>query len=106
MNEMHTKLRLDPYRAVALEDARGRMVTCIAGIAWLTMEGDSRDIVLAPGESFMVERDGLTLIASQQASTVTLSRARARRNWWQRLAEAMARVYGPKAVRADRNWVY
>ncbi len=48
MTEMHTKHRLERYGAVALRDARGSTVTSISGTLWLTMEGDSRDIVLEP----------------------------------------------------------
>ena len=73
MTEMHTKHRLERYGAVALRDARGSTVTSISGTLWLTMEGDSRDIVLNPGASFVVERDGLTIVAAHQASVVDVA---------------------------------
>ena len=75
MTEMHTKHRLERYGAVALRDARGSTVTSISGTLWLTMEGDSRDIVVNPGASFVVERDGLTIVAAHQASVVDVAGA-------------------------------
>ena len=106
MTRLHTKYRLNPYEGLPLEDARGRVVTCVAGVAWLTMEGDTRDVVLAPGESFTIDRDGLTLLAAQQPSVVTVSVARRAQSWWQRAVYALARVYGPAAIRAVRTGVY
>lgn len=106
MSEMHTKLELGAYGALPLENARGRVVTCVSGVAWLTMEGDERDIVLEPGQSFTVDRDGLTLVASQQLSNISVSRPRPAQTWWQRVRDAIARVYGPAAIRAERGHAY
>jgi hypothetical protein len=106
MSEMHTTVRLNAYGAVPLEDARGRVVTCVAGIAWLTMEGDGRDIVLRPRESFTIDRDGLTLIAASQPGAVSVSRPRAVQRFWHRVRDAIAKVYGPAAIRSERSGCY
>lgn len=106
MSEMHATLRLNAYGAVPLEDARGRVVTCVAGVAWLTMEGDGRDIMLKPGETFTIDRDGLTLIAASQPGAVTVDRPRHAQTWWQRVGDAIAKVYGPEAIRSERSGAY
>lgn len=42
--------------------AGGRRIDCHAGTAWITLDGDPRDIVIAAGESFVVDRDVPALI--------------------------------------------
>jgi len=106
MTEMHTKHRLERYGAVALRNAQGSTVTSVSGTLWLTMEGDSRDIVLDPGASFVVERDGLTIVAAHQASVVDFARPQPTRGWLERCADFVDRTWGPGAVRPSRNWVY
>ena len=106
MTELHSKHHLGPYGGLPLEDARGRIVTCVAGMAWLTMEGDTRDIVLAPGESFTVDRDGLTLIAAQVASTVNVSCHAHATGWWARVVDFLDHKFGPSAIRSEANGIY
>ena len=106
MTELHSKIRLNAYSGVPLDDARGRIVTCVAGTAWLTMEGDSRDIVLASGESFTVDRDGLTLVAAQVPSTIVVSRKSTARGWWASVVDFLDHNFGPAAVRADTRGIY
>jgi DUF2917 family protein len=55
---------------VQLDGARGTALRVTRGVLWITLENDLRDVVLAPGDTFTVDRDGLTLIEAQQASTV------------------------------------
>jgi len=45
-----------------LRDAAGRHVGVVRGSVWLTQHGDQRDRVLHAGESFRLDRDGLTLV--------------------------------------------
>jgi hypothetical protein len=47
-----------------LDDARGTLVSALAGTLWVTQQGDLRDIVLEAGDDTLIERDGLTLIAA------------------------------------------
>ena len=55
---------------VQLDGARGTALRVTRGVLWITLENDLRDVVLAPGDTFTVDRDGLTLIEAQEASTV------------------------------------
>lgn len=68
---------------VRLTDARGVCVFVRAGTAWITEHGGIDDIVIGAGETFMVDRPGLALVAPIQGATVVISappdRARASR---------------------------
>jgi hypothetical protein len=78
---------LAPRELVKLDGARGTTLRVTRGTLWLTLEGDLRDIVLAAGDSFTIDRGGLTLIEAQNSATVCVlaryideRRARARRS--------------------------
>lgn len=51
-------------RAMRIEHARGTRLVCRQGTAWITMDGDERDIVLAPGASFVVDSDGAVTVGA------------------------------------------
>jgi len=55
-------LSLAKNQVLALPSAEGACVTSDAGIVWITQDGDPRDIVLAPGETFCLERGTPTLV--------------------------------------------
>src|SRR5262245_26171725 len=61
---------LERGRGISLRDAAGVVLTTFTGRAWLTMEGDVRDIDLAPGTAYRIERDGLTLVSALEATCV------------------------------------
>ena len=44
--------------------ALGRRIECVTGSLWVTQDGDPRDIVLAPGESFTFDQRGDALISA------------------------------------------
>lgn len=67
----HTKIwELAPREILRLDGARGTTVRVTRGTLWLTLENDPRDIVLSKGESFTIDRGGLTLIEAQTSVTV------------------------------------
>lgn len=106
MHETHSKHQVGPHHALALRDARGRTVTCLDGSAWLTMEGDHRDVVLEPGASFVIDRDGLTLLAAQRPSAVEVSAQNHPRSWWDHVVDYLDQTFGPAAIRRDLAWRY
>jgi hypothetical protein len=59
---------------VQLDDARGATLRVTRGLLWITLQDDLRDVVLAAGDSFTIDRDGLTLAEAQDA-TVACVRA-------------------------------
>src|SRR5260221_13806552 len=74
-----TAMKCDGYEKVGdlsqgellqLDGGRGTTMRVTRGRLWITLEDDVRDVVLAPGDTFPVDRDGLTLIEAQERSTV------------------------------------
>ncbi|HTT10948.1 MAG TPA: DUF2917 domain-containing protein [Burkholderiaceae bacterium] len=56
------RLQLARSRHVQVIDGRGSAMHCLAGSVWVTQDGDPRDIVLAAGESFTLDRDGIAIV--------------------------------------------
>jgi hypothetical protein len=56
------RVRLREGHYVRTEDARGWAVRALSGTVWITQDWDSRDIVLSPGESFILDRNGTALL--------------------------------------------
>ena len=59
-------------KILQLDDAEGTVIAVDTGSLWVTMESDSRDIVLAPGTRFEVDRAGRTIIAAEADSRFAL----------------------------------
>src|SRR4030095_10735747 len=53
-----------------LDCARGTTMRVTQGLLWITLEDDVRDVVLAAGDTFTVDRDGLTLVEAQPHTPV------------------------------------
>src|SRR5215212_10463158 len=67
----YTKVwELAPNELVRVADARGTTLRVTRGRLWITLEKDARDIVLEAGDSYTIDRAGLTLVEAQSASTV------------------------------------
>jgi hypothetical protein len=49
-----------------LDDAEGAVIAVESGCLWVTMESDTRDIILMPGMRFEVDRGGRTIIAAEE----------------------------------------
>ena|SRR5215831_839707 len=60
---------------VQLDGARGTTLRVTRGTLWVTLEDDLRDIVLSAGDTFTVDRGGLTIVEAQgQTSVCVLAR--------------------------------
>lgn len=78
-NELrHPLIELTAGSTLRVQDGQGRAVVVFEGLVWITLEGDRRDIVLAAGESFSVDRPGLTLVQAFRDSKLLLARAEPR----------------------------
>lgn len=64
---------------IELVDGRGISITCISGSIWITQHRDNADIVLGPGDSFVLDRPGLAIVHALAASTVRISPVEAAR---------------------------
>jgi hypothetical protein len=63
-------VRLEPGQLLDIHDGEGIEVTCVEGALWITQSHDPRDIVIETGESFTVQRSGLTLLSAPASRTV------------------------------------
>jgi hypothetical protein len=61
--------------SVVLDGADGTIITVDGGCLWVTLERDSRDIVLTKGMRFEIDRSGRTVIVAEDDSRVRFTRA-------------------------------
>src|SRR5262250_2800166 len=61
---------LAPDELVKLDGARGTTLRVTRGTLWITLEDDTRDVVLKAGDVFTIDRGGLTLVEAQAPATV------------------------------------
>ena len=93
-------LDLTAGESLDLIDAAGATLRVTRGRLWLTMEHDPRDVVIEPGDTFTIDRPGLTIAQAQAATTLCLIRrgrverraARPRRGAFDRFVDALARL--------------
>jgi hypothetical protein len=97
------ELQLGGDEVLPLADIRGRRLCCIDGTVWITLDRDLRDIFLRPGESFVVDRNGVTLLHALAPARLRLDAVAgaavpaATRGWRRALARAVARLLPARA---------
>src|SRR5258707_14198445 len=64
LNTDHARLTLQRDAITRLADARGTRVECVDGVAWITVDGESRDIVLTRGQSHVVESSADVIVCA------------------------------------------
>ena len=72
LNLERPTLSLDAGQVVALDDAEGSRISARLGTVWVTFEGSIEDVILGPGESIIVARNGRTLVQALRQSFVTI----------------------------------
>ncbi len=55
-----------------LADARGTTLRVTRGTLWVTQENDSRDLMLAAGDTWTIERHGLTVVEARGDAAVVV----------------------------------
>jgi hypothetical protein len=65
-------LALDAGQVVTLDDASGSRISARLGSVWVTFEGSIKDVILGPGESIIVTRNGRTVVQALRQSFVTI----------------------------------
>jgi hypothetical protein len=60
--------------SLVLDGAEGTIISVDSGCLWVTLERDPRDIVLADGMRFEIDRRGRTVIVAEEDSRVRLIR--------------------------------
>ncbi len=59
-----TTIDLSEHEVLPLNDADGLAVTCLDGAIWITQADDPDDVLLKPGEAFVLDRPGLALVSA------------------------------------------
>jgi len=65
-------VHLAPNSLHRIHDGEGTLVACLGAKVWITLEGDPRDVVLTAGQSFRIDRPGLTLVTAFDGSTIAV----------------------------------
>ena len=65
-------LHLAHHALHSLPDAAGVRIGCIEGTVWLTLDGDTRDIILESGEAFTTPDHRRALVYALQPSRISL----------------------------------
>ena len=97
---MLASVTLEPIALAArsvhrIENGRGMRVSCIRGATWITQENDPRDIVLASGQSAVLDRAGVAVIYAFRDAVITVGPA-----WQLPAPPAAARAAHVETVRA------
>ncbi|HEX6704735.1 MAG TPA: DUF2917 domain-containing protein [Albitalea sp.] len=64
LNARHARLSLAQDQMAQLNEACQTRVDCVAGVAWITLDGDRRDIVLTRGDSFTVDSNARVIVSA------------------------------------------
>jgi hypothetical protein len=57
-------VHLEARELLPIEDGAGLEVKCLRGNLWITQAGDTEDNIVHGGESFVLDRPGLTLVTA------------------------------------------
>jgi hypothetical protein len=83
--------------SLVLDGAQGTTIVVHSGCLWVTLERDPRDIVLAKGMRFEIDRRGRTVIVAEEDSRIRLTRGLTR-------AERSAAWFKRETRRLIRSW--
>ena len=62
--------RLGTGKLIGIDHGEGSRVNCMEGALWITQSNDPRDVVIAQGESFVLDRPGLALVCAAAGPAV------------------------------------
>lgn len=65
-------IQLEESRSLVVRDALNSYLECTEGIAWLTVEGQPGDFLLAKGDRLDIESNGVALIQGLPSASVRL----------------------------------
>src|SRR5437868_6936699 len=70
MTRLPTPIRLETRQVIDIRDGAGLTVKVREGAVWITQANDPNDIVLKAGESFVINRPGVTLVSAPVSPAV------------------------------------
>lgn len=72
LNIRNSRLSVAHEGLIAFRDAQGTRLTAHSGAFWITNEGNSKDHILGPGQSMVIDAGGLTVITALHAGDITV----------------------------------
>lgn len=66
--ESRTPCCLPHHGLIKFSDATGLQIECLRGSLWITLDCDSRDFVIEPGQSFVTDKHQLVIVHALEAS--------------------------------------
>jgi hypothetical protein len=71
--DQHPTVSLPARQLFEIPDAASARILCTDGCLWLTLDGDLRDVILEPGESFETREPRRVLLYAMQPSSFVLA---------------------------------
>ena len=68
----HGGVCLARNESFAISNGKGYRVVCHSGTVWITQDNDPRDVILARGESFTLDRPGRALVHAFDAAAIAV----------------------------------
>ena len=72
INTPHARLAVGDRRGLRLNAGRGTWLRAVRGTLWVTIDNDPRDIVLDPGQSYVVDTDQPLFVMALGQDAATL----------------------------------
>ncbi|MBU1363277.1 MAG: DUF2917 domain-containing protein [Gammaproteobacteria bacterium] len=91
-HRMTEEICLPPGHPIRLDDAAGTRVRCLRGTIWITVANEPDDVFLGSGQSYLIPRNGLSLIERIGNSSIQLERLQPR-GWFTGLIRRLK--FGP-----------
>lgn len=70
------EISLQPGHPIRLNDAAGTRVRCLRGTIWITVANEPDDVFLDSGQSYLISRNGLSLVERIGNSSIQLESPR------------------------------
>jgi hypothetical protein len=90
---------------LVLDGTHGATIVLDYGVVWMTLEHDSRDIVLGAGERFRIDRPGRTVLMAQMPTSLRVITP-VRFAWVRRVGAAALRLARRLLVRPRQVGYY
>jgi hypothetical protein len=75
LNLTSSRVALQPGEVLTLDDAEGVHIRPRGAKVWITEEGDFSDFVVSPGDDFVVQHPGRTVVQAIDPTWVDLEEA-------------------------------
>ena len=72
INLSRSAVRLEGQQQISVIDGKGARIVCRTGSVWITQHRDAADVLLAAGESFTLDRNGVAVIQALSSAKIVL----------------------------------